>query len=303
MRFSSHLEDILHDPSIDAVMIGCTTNQHADLACAAAEAGKAILLQKPMALTLEDCDRIIHTVERTGVYCSLAYQMRHDPSNIKIKNMVDIGALGKVGLLRRRHGIHLLFDSSFVSGSTRWHLNPILNKGMFMDDASHAADFIYWILGEPISVVAEIDQVLTDVAPDDIGVAIYRFESGAMAVLENSSVALAGENTTEIYGDGGVLIQNYDDLVSSRLPRLPGTVALKYYQRNAAEWVDLNIPSPDSHGERIVAVPRAFLDAYLNNKPPPVNVHEGRVSVEMVLGAYYSAQTGARVKFPLSYQV
>lgn len=67
---------------------------------------------------------------------------------------------------------------------------------MFMDDASHATDFIHWLLGRPTSVMAEIGNTLTSVAPDDTGVAIYRFPGGAMAELLNSSVTLAGENTT-----------------------------------------------------------------------------------------------------------
>ena len=70
--------------------------------------------------------------------------------------------------------------------------------GMFMDDASHATDFIHWMLGKPTSVIAEIDNILTDVAPDDTGLAVYRFASGEMAILLNTSATLAGENTTEI---------------------------------------------------------------------------------------------------------
>src|SRR5438094_613951 len=82
------------------------------------------------------------------------------------------------------------------------------NVGMFFDDAVHAADFLYWLLGAPVSVMAEIDNVLTDVAPDDTGMAIYRYADGAFGLIYNSSVTLAGENTTEVYGDQGVLIQN-----------------------------------------------------------------------------------------------
>ena len=77
----------------------------------------------------------------------MAYQMRRDPSNLKIKQLIDEGVLGRIGLLRRRHCIPLLFDERFVTGPTRWHLDPVANLGMFMDDASHATDFIHWIMG------------------------------------------------------------------------------------------------------------------------------------------------------------
>jgi len=298
MRFTPQLEDVLQDPGVDVVIIGSETNRHADLVVAASAAGKDILLQKPMALTLDDCHRIETAVKQSGVFCSLAYQMRHDPSNQKIQELVSNGTLGKVGLLRRRHCIPLLFDENFVNGPAKWHIDPEKNMGMFMDDASHAADFIYWVMGKPVSVIAEIDNVLTHVAPDDTGVAVFRFADKAMAVLVNSSVTLAGENTTEVYGDQGVLVQNHDDLVSTQ-PLPPGATALKYFRRGGQGWEDLGLPIPASHGERIMGVPRAFLDAYIAGSAPPVSVEDGRVSVEMVLGAYQSAREGRRVSFPL----
>jgi predicted dehydrogenase len=299
MRFSPHLEHILEDPEVDVVIIGSETNRHADLVEAAASAGKDILLQKPMALTLGDCDRIIQAVDRTKVYLSVAYQMRHDPSNRKIKELVDSGSLGRIGLLRRRHCIPVLFNPGFTEGKSRWHIDPEKNLGMFMDDASHAADFMYWILGKPVSVVAEIDNVLTEIAPDDTGIAVYRFTGKTMGILVNSSVTLAGENTTEVYGDQGVLIQNYDDLVSTMVKPTAGAIALKLFRRGSDSWEDLEIAVPASHGERIMSIPRAFLEAYKSDTTPPVSAVEGRVSVEMVLGAYQSAKEGRRVQFPL----
>jgi predicted dehydrogenase len=300
MKYSPHIEDILNNPSIDLVMIGSETSRHAEHVEMAANSGKAILLQKPMAISLEDCDKIISAVERTGIYLGVAYQMRYDPSNQKIKYLVDNGTIGKVGLLRRRHCIPVLFNPGFINGPARWHIEADKNLGMFMDDASHAADFIYWVMGSPVSVIAEIDNVLTNVAPDDTGVAVYRYESGAMVILVNASVTLAGENTTEVYGDQGVLIQNHDDLVSTMVPPPQGATALKLYRRDAPGWESIEMPIPESHGERIMAVPRAFLDAFKSDKPPAVTAREGKVSVEMVLGAYQSAKDGKRISFPLA---
>lgn len=81
--------------------------------------GKHILCQKPLALTLADCDRIIAAVKETGVKFMMAHQMRHDPSNQRIKALLDAGTLGKISLLRRRHAIPVLFNESFVNGPTR----------------------------------------------------------------------------------------------------------------------------------------------------------------------------------------
>ena len=155
------------------------------------------------------------------------------------------------------------------------------------------------MLGKPTSVIAEIDNVLTDVAPDDSGIAVYRFPSGTMAILINSSVTLAGENTTEIYGDEGVIIQNYGDGPSCNIPRTENAIALKLYTRDEPLWKDLGIEIPNSHGERISRVPRPFIDCLKNNTESDVTVEDGKVSVEMILGAYRSAQEGKRISFPL----
>ncbi len=298
MRYTPHLEDVLDDPGIQAVIVTCETNRHPEVAVAAAEAGKHILCQKPMALTLEDCDRMAAAADRASVKFVMAYQMRHDPSNQRIKSLVERGVLGRISLLRRRHCIPVLFSSDFVNGDTRWHIDPEKNMGMFMDDASHATDFIHWIMGRPVSVMAEIDNTVTTVAPDDTGVAIYRYPDGAMVVLVNASVTLAGEVTTEIYGDQGVLLQAYDDAVSTHLAP-PDAVALKLYTRDNPQWHDLGVPIPAGHGERIAGVPRSFIDCIKHDTAPPVTAEDGRVSVEMVLGAYRSAREGRRVAFPL----
>lgn len=298
MRFSPHLEDLLANPEVHAVIITNETVHHPEMIVAAAEAGKNILCQKPLALTLDDCDRIISVVEKTGVKFMMAYQMRRDPSNIKLKEIMDQGLLGRISLLRRRHCIPVLLNPSFVNGPSRWHFDPAQNMGMFMDDASHATDFIHWIMGRPISVMAEIGNTVTNMAPDDTGVAIYRFDNGAMAVLVNSSVTLAGENTTEVYGDQGVLIQNHDDAPSTNVPLPPSAMALKLYTKSSNQWQDLGIPIPANHAERIGAVPRSFIDCLLTDLSPDSTVYDGRVSVEMVLGAYESSQTGRRVDFP-----
>ncbi|MEZ4660953.1 MAG: Gfo/Idh/MocA family oxidoreductase [Caldilineaceae bacterium] len=297
MSYSPHVEDVLHNPDIDAVIVTCETNRHPEMVIEAASAGKHILCQKPMALSLEECDRMTAAVKRAGVKFMMAHQMRHDPANIKMKEIIESGVLGRISHLRRRHSISVLLNASFVNGSTRWHFDPAQNMGMFMDDASHATDFIHWMMGRPMSVMAEIQNTVTDFSPDDTGMAIYRFASGAMVSLLNSSVALAGENTCEIYGDQGVLIQNHDDSPSTTPPLPPGATLLKMRTRQQPEWRDLGLPIPESHGVRIAAIPKPFIECLKHDAEPPVTAHDGRVAVEMVLKAYQSAREGRRILF------
>ena len=300
MEYTPHLEDLLGRRDLDAVIVTSETNKHGDHCVAAAEAGKHILLQKPMALSLAECDRIIAAVDRTGVTLRMAFQMRCDPVNQRMKALIDDGTLGKIGTLRRRHCLNLLFNETFVNGPSRWHIDPVANKGMFMDDAVHAADFLYWFLGEPVSVMAEIDNVLTTCAPDDTGMAIYRFRGGAFGLLYNASVKLGAEITTEIYGDQASLQHYYGDGVST--PFAPrevdrgGAVPLKLYRRGTPHaWEEIRMPIPKTHGERIAAVPRPWIDQLLAEAEPDCDARGGRVSTAMCLGAYESAASGRRI--------
>ncbi len=301
MKFRTDYADVLADDRVDAVIVTSETSRHAELAVAAAKAGKHILCQKPMALTLADCDAMAEAAERAGVTFAMAFQMRCDPANQKMKELIDSGAVGRVGVVRRRHCIPVLFNEAFFKGDTRWHIEADKNMGMFMDDAVHATDWYHWMLGQPTSVIAEIDNVLTDIAPDDNGVAVYRFSRGEMGILFNGSTTWAGENTTEIYGDKGVIIQNYGDGPSCQYAPRDG-VAIKLFQSDKADlgWQPITIAIPASHGERIAAVPRPFIDCLKAGTPPNATAEDGRVSVEMILGAYRSAKEGRRVEFPLS---
>lgn len=289
------LDSLLARADIEAVIVTCPTNKHAEVIQSACAAGKHILCQKPTATTIEDCDRIIEAVETSGVHFQMAFQMRCDPLNQKIKEWVESGAIGRVGAIRRRHCINFLFNAGLPQSPSAWHIDPVQNIGMFFDDAVHAADFLYWLLGKPISVMAEIDNVLTDVAPDDTGIALYRWQSGTMGVLFNASVTLAGENTTEIYGDEGTIIQNWDDGVST--PHAPkGVAPLKLWRKSTGQWENFDFEVPSSHYERLKAVPRPWIDNLKAGAPPTVSARDGKISVEMCLAAYQSAREGKRIE-------
>jgi predicted dehydrogenase len=301
ISYSPHIEDVLNNPQVECVIVASETNKHADLCIAAMEAGKNVLLQKPMATSLADCDRILQAMNRSGVWFSLAFQMRCDPQNIRMRELVQSGALGRIGMIRRRHCIGVLFSKPFVEGPSRWHISREANRGMFFDDAIHPLDWLLWMLGrKPVSVIAEIDNVLTNVAPDDTGIAVFRYDDGLFAEVFNSSVTLAGENTTEIYGDKGVLIQNHGDGPSCGI-KPPHPIGVKLFEAEKAErgWQDLGLPIPAGHGERIAGVARPFIDA-LKSGVPMCTAQEGRDSVEMCAAAYRAAETGQRVTFPFS---
>ena len=293
-EFAPDLDALLARQDLSGVIIGAETSMHADLAEAAAGAGKDILLQKPMALTLEDCDRIVRAVRSSGVRFSMAWQMRCDPQNLWIRQAVQSGKIGKVVMLRRRHGLPA-HRWGWLESS--WHVQPALNRGMWMDDAAHPADFLLWVLGEPTSVMAEIDTLLNPNIPDNNGVAIYRFPGGAMGILECSFTCVAAKETTLVVGEGGTIAQDYGDAVSCGVTPLPeGVLGLRYLLAGESDWTPVDIPTPPNHGHRIRDVARPAVEFFLGQRDAIATAEEGRTNVKMPLAAYQSAAEGRRVE-------
>jgi predicted dehydrogenase len=287
------VEALLANGAIDAVVIGAETSHHADLVEQSAAAGKAIILQKPLALTMEQGWRIVAAVERHAVRFSLAWQMRVDPQNLKMRDLLREKTLGRIFMLRRRHG---LATHTWPGFENSWHVKPELNRGMWADDASHAIDFLYWMLGMPQSVTAEIATLHSPNIPDDNGIAIFRHSDGAFAEVAGSFVCVAGENTTEIVGEKGVVIQNYGDAVSCNVARPADAVGLKWYLQQQGAWIKSDIPSPASHGARIAGLAEPLLQFLENRREAIGTAQEGLDVLRMTLASYRAAELGRRVQ-------
>lgn len=288
------LTALLARREIESVVIGAETSRHADLVIAAARAGKRIVLQKPLALTLAQADAIVDVVDATGVPFSLAWQMRVDPQNLRMKQLVTDGTLGRILQVRRRHGLpaHLWagFDCS-------WHVQPELNRGLWADDAAHAIDFLFWLLGPPRSVMAEIATLVNPRMPDDNGIAVFRYADGAFAEVVFSATCTAAENSTEIVGERGCAIQNYGDAPSCNVPRPVDAVGLKWFLRDAHAWTDSGLPSPAGHGARIKALSGPLADFLHGRRPPIATAAEGRDVLRLTLACHDAAASGRRLTF------
>ena len=276
---------------LDAVVIGAETSLHADLVEAAAEADKTIVLQKPLALTLEQADRIVAAVERTGAPFSLAWQMRVDPQNLKMRELVHSGALGRVYMLRRKH---CLTTQNFEGFDDSWHVKPELNRGMWADDAAHAVDFVYWMLGKPVSVMAHVATLRSPKVPDDHGIAVYRYADGTIAEVVSSFVAVAAQNTTEITAENGVIVQDFGDGVGAATRHPEGAPGLKWFVPDNG-WTVSDLPVPPNQGERIGALAEPLLQFVERRRPPIATGDEGRDVLRMTLACYESSRLGQTV--------
>lgn len=288
----SDVDDLLANSGVQAVVIASETSMHADLVEKAAKAEKMIVVQKPMALTMPQADRIVDAVQKTGVPFSMAWQMRTDPQNIQMKELIKSGELGQVFTVRRRHclGTHL-----WKGFSETWHANPELNRDIWADDSSHAIDFIQWMLGVPETVTAEIMSLYDPKVPSDNGVALFRYKGGPLAEVVCSFTCSASENTTEIMCEKGSIIQNYGDGPSCGVPRPADACGLKWYTVSTGQWTCSEIKSPAGHGERIAGLSGPLSDFFHGKREPICNVEDGRMSLRMTLACYVSTREGRRV--------
>jgi predicted dehydrogenase len=222
----------------------------------------------------------------------MAWQMRVDPHNLQAKELLEGGELGKVLMVRRRHCLSTHLWPNFAES---WHVRPELNRDIFADDASHAIDFIYWLLGMPESVTAELGTLVDPAVPNDHAIAVFRYADGAFAEVSCSFAAVGGENTLEILGERGVLVGNYGDAPSSGVPRPPGAIQLKWYVHGTDAWTVSDLPDIDNQGQRIAGLAEPLAQFLHGERPPIATVDEGRTVLRLVLACYESAEQGKRI--------
>lgn len=134
---------LLERKDIDAVFVTSPDFLHEEQALAALEAGKAVYLEKPMAITIEGCDRLLNTAMRTGSKLYLGHNMRHFPAILKMKEVIDSGIIGKVQLAWCRHFISYGGDAYFKD----WHSEQQFSTGLLLQKGAHDIDVIHWLAG------------------------------------------------------------------------------------------------------------------------------------------------------------
>lgn len=283
---------LLARDDVTAVVIAAETAMHADLVEQAARAGKAIICQKPLALTLEQADRIVAAVETAGAGFTVAWQMRVDPHNLAMKDLLDSGRFGRPYMVRRRHCLSTQLMGDFASS---WHVDPEMNRDIWADDAAHAIDFIYWLLGMPETVTAELGTLANPNVPNDNGIAVFRYGDGTFAEVSCTFVAVGGECSAEIVCEKGVIIQNYGDGPSTNVPRPDGGISLKWYHSDDGDWTVSDLLNTPNQGHRIAALAGPLGEFLRGARPPIATAREGRDALKMVLACYESAENGTRV--------
>lgn len=208
------LERLLDDARVEAVHV-CTPHAlHADQVVAAAAAGKHVLVEKPMALTIADCDRMIDACNRAGKVLMVGQVMRYYPINRAIRKMIADGAIGQVGhLIRRRYS----YFNPTPSGNARRHWYLDLEMGgicVLYCFGPHEYDILPWYLDSPVTQVYAQGSESTDLyrGQKDSYTAMMTHENGAVSVLSQTVVSHTGAHDQYIVGSAGSMMLTGDKL-------------------------------------------------------------------------------------------
>lgn len=285
--YRSDLSALLRE--CDAVGITSETVKHADLVEQAAAAGCHILLEKPIATTLADCDRIAAAVRAAGIIFMQNFPKRYDPINHALLEIVRRGDLGQLTLVRIRHG-H--FHGLRADFGREWFVDPALGGGgTLIDEGVHAADFLLWLLGEPDTVSATISNRVLNLPVEDTALACFTYPSGTLAEVSTGWSFLAADQSIELYGTQGSALLSGVDLASRDFATLPYLRVFRHGE-DRGRWDGPQLTPYFKQGNFHQQGPLYFLECIRQGKEPIVSLELGRKSLEMILAAYRAAGSG-----------
>ena len=194
---------LLADSEVDAVYIATPVHLHAEQTIAAAEAGKHVLCEKPMALSVAECDRMIAACAANGVKLGIAYYRHFYPVVARVKALLAAGAIGQPILAQ----INAFEWNDMQPDNARyWFLTKAKSGGgPMMDFGCHRIEVLMNIFGRIHGVQAFTDNVLFDREVEDTSAAFFKFDSGVRATLTVTHAAFESQDTLEIFGSGGSL--------------------------------------------------------------------------------------------------
>jgi UDP-N-acetyl-2-amino-2-deoxyglucuronate dehydrogenase len=278
-------DDLIADPAVEVVHTCTPPDLRLPIARAAAAAGKHVLVEKPIGRTVAEADQIIEVCERAGVKLAAMFQNRFTPLALRLKAAVDEGRLGRLLLATLTSK---WYRTAEYYQSTPWRATVERDGGgALINQAIHGIDLLRWICGPVAEVRGLTARTLHPIETEDVGMALLRFESGALGQIVGTSVAYPGySERIELHGTEGsaVLVQ--------------GEGRLEWYLRGeeprtevAAEQVSAGGRDPRTisyHGH--TAEFADFYDAIRRGREPFIPGREGRHALELVEAIYLSSQ-------------
>ena len=295
------LDAFLARPDIQAVSICVPSGLHAAVGIRAAEAGKHLLVEKPIDIRLEAADGLIAAGRRHGVKLAVVSQHRFGPDMIRIRAALEAGRFGR-----------LLFGGAFIpwyrtqgyydSGAWRgtWALD---GGGCLMNQGVHYVDLLQWTMGPVERVIARTATLAHRIEVEDMAAAILHFQNGALGLIQGSTAIYPGlPERLEIAGEGGTAVLTASGLSVWEFKDEKGEAGA-YGSKVTAQppAAPTGAADPAAIGWRGHAAQVADLVAAIHeNREPALNGEAARRPLELILAIYTSARTGQEVTLPLT---
>ena len=287
-------EKMISDPEIDLVVLGIPNDLHCEFTVKASEMKKHIFVEKPLCLTLEEADKMISACKKNKVQLFYGENLCFAPKYVRLKELIDEGALGKPFYIRHRE--------SHFGPHSRWFWDiERSGGGAFMDMGCHGIEFARWLLNKPKvkRVLCSLGRYvhLKKTRGEDDAVCILEFENGARAVIENSWALRGGlDDRAEVMGSGGVA---FCDLVIGNSIRLFSSKGYGYAVEKAETTKGWGYAIYREH--EMYGYPEEFahiIDCLQRRKKPIETAEDGRLVLEVMLAGYLSARLGRWVELP-----
>ncbi len=294
---SSDIGSVLARKDVHAVIVATPSGAHMEPAVAAAEAGKHVVVEKPLEITLERCDRIIEACDRNRVKLCTIFPSRFDDANLALKKTVDAGRFGQLTLGEttcKWWRPQSYYDEGGWKGTQAFD-----GGGALMNQAIHNVDLLLWLMG-PVTHINGFTATLAHerIEVEDTAVACLRFKNGALGVIQAATSVHPGlPKTIAVHGDKGSVVIEQDDVLRWELT--PETeedraVRRRFAVKTGASGGSSN-PAAISHTGHARQL-ADFVRAIETGGQPLVDGREGRKAVVVILGIYRAAATGKVVE-------
>ena len=287
-KFDSYAQ-MLGSADIDAVSLCTPSGDHCRQILQALEAGKHVVVEKPMCITLEECDRVIAKAEETGLTVCVISQHRFSDGISEIRRAIGAGELGKIHCAQLT--MHYFRPQSYYD-SAAWRGTWALDGGgVLMNQGIHGVDMLCYLLGRAQSVTGFVTTSGRDIEVEDTAAAALEFESGAVATLDATVCSQPSFSKKFILcGEKGTVVMEEDAILSWSLPD-PCPIPLGAKSGNSA--------SADPKGISVAYHLREyenFVGHVLDGKELMLDADQGRMPLSVILGVYESSRTGTHIK-------
>lgn len=286
----SDYERLLARPDLDAVCICTPSGLHAAQGIQAARAGKHVIVEKPMALTLEDADALAKACKEAGVKLTVVLQNRYNTAMRRLREAVEAGKLGS--LLLATATVRWYRPQEYYSGDN-WHGTWAMDGGALMNQAIHHIDALQWMMGDVESVFAYTATLAHQMEAEDTGVGVVRFRSGSLGSIEGSTITYPAniEGSLAVFGQKGSVKIGGNSLDRIDFWKVEGEVE---HEKEILRRQELDPPPSRflSHSVVLDDMVRAIRE----DSEPATNGVEGRKSLALVLALYQSARERREVR-------